>query len=1501
MNEIILEISAFFIAFFCYADSLKNRKEIYLPLPKGLGGKIRSQHFVYLMLLVTLMISSVASVLEVILEKYLAIKSATILFSLNEMYFLFHTLLSFMFTLYIINMTGVGREKSTKFFLTFLTPFFIGELLIVTNPVTKMLFYMDQDISYCRGPFMWALYAIAGFYVLLGVVFFSMYKNRLSKMDRGATLILISIAILGIVIQGIWSITVELFFESIGFLGFMLLLEDKRVKERSGKSSRINRRFIIVICLIFSTVIAININLIYHAGSDQTGKIGTIQVDNIKGDLQETISEAEGNLLRFSMGMEQLLRESASLGQLERYIREQKAYNDDLTGGNCYNVYAACPEWTIIPDFDMPEHYHAVERVWYIGAKQNEGTIYISEPYIDAATGELCFTLSTLLADGKVVTAMDFTLSRVQESIMKMSGDKNQTAMIVSEEGTIVGCSDTTHLGKKISDSFPEYLDVFERVKASQEHRSFRTNVGGTSRIIFSNETGNGWQMILSVDVGTFYAEIYRQMIMLSAIDILMVVVIVVFYMVSVNNQEKAENTLATTEKFISNLSGDLRKPVDDIVQMSDRMLHEQSIDLGETIRDVRDTARRLEERMENLFSYSNILRGSMEYSRQENSEGTKKQSVSSRYIRIGIISILFAALLTGLFLCIGTTTQWGATRISKEADKYNAEVTQWMLQQQSILRMFTDVIAANPAVLDDYDAAVKWLNDIGQNYSEMSFCYMANPYKEHTVIMNNGWVPEPDYRVEERQWYIDTERSGDGYSISSPYYDSQTGLYCITFSRIVYSKGGEFLGIFAIDCFIDKLIDILDDSYSSDGYAFLVDQDGNIINHPDKQYEMSSVKSTNVEDTEYAESYHKGSVFGMKDYDGRFVSCCVEKSKLSGFTVIAVQSWWSIYGTVLIITFIFLLMLVMSIIAVARMISRFISWQEETNEKLVEAAQTAVSAGKAKSQFLAQMSHEIRTPINAVLGMNEMILRESKDMSIREYAGNIQSAGKTLLGLINSILDFSKIEEGKMEIISAKYDTVAMLDNIIHSISQRAEEKGLDFRTHIDEELPSALYGDDMRVSQVVINLLTNAVKYTKEGSVDLYVTSRKKENGKISLGFRVKDTGIGIREEDLNKLFESFTRLDETKNRNIEGTGLGMAIVHRLLDMMGSRLEIQSEYGVGSDFSFEVVQEIVDQTPIGDYKSKSKALLEETDEGTYLYAPKARVLVVDDNEMNLKVLKNLLKLNGIKPDLAGSGEAALTKMKETCYDVILLDHMMPQMDGIETLHKAKEDQLLGGKTTVIALTANAVVGAKESYLAAGFDDYLSKPVEIKNLEQALGKYLPVDIVSYKKKSEEKEEEKEQPLEFSPQGGKELTEDIVLEFEAVEQRDEDGEGNTQDAAVILQALQAQGIKTGEGLRYCAGDEGFYLEMLSDYESSVGERRQELEDAFAKKDWQTYAIKVHALKSTAKTIGDMSVYERAKELEQLAKDGNGEEIGQLHPALMKEFKKSADCIRECFS
>ena len=1488
MNEIILEISAFCVALFCIVDCFKTRKDLYLPIPKGWSEKVSNQHFTYLALLVSLMVSAFCSSVEIALEEYM-IHSKLLLYILNEVYYLCHTSLPLFFALYIVNMTDAGKGRKARFFHLISLPSLAGVFLVIINPFTKMIFYINENYTYTRGDYLWVLYAIAVCYIIMGVIIFALFRNRLSRMDRSASIILIFIAVLGICIQAFFSITVELLFEAVCFLGFKVLLEDSRIRERSGKASRISKSFIVVIALIFLTVIAMNISLIYHAGTDQTEQIGKIQVDSIKGDLQETISDAEGNLLRISMGMEQLMSEKVSLSELEEYVSQQQQYYYDLSNGNCFNVYAASSGWTIIPAFDMPEEYHATERVWYLGAKQNAGKIYISEPYVDAATGDLCFTLSNLLSDGDVVLAMDFTLSKVQDSIQKMGGDDNQLAIIVTEQGTIVGCSDTELQGEILSEVLPQYMDVFERVEASNEHRSFTTKIDGSNKIIFSSETGNGWQLILGVDSDSFYAAIYNQMIMLGAIDLLMVAVIVVFYMMSLNNQEKVENTLVATEGFISGLAEDLKKPVDKIAKLTEDSFKDDADILG-LLREIRESVKRLQEKMENLVSYSSILKGNMYEGNQKKLNRVKKASVSSRYIRNGIIGILMIALLIGLALCLSTSTRWGQTRISKEADKYTSELTQWMQQQQSILRMFTDVISADPTVLDDYDEAVNWLNDIAQNYSEMSFCYMANPYKEHAVIMNNGWVPEPDYRVEERQWYLDTERSGDGYSISVPYFDAQTGLYCITFSRIVYSKDGEFLGIFAIDCYLDKLVDILDDSYSAEGYAFLVDQDGTIINHPDKKYEITSESSVNIEDTEYADVYHKGNVFGMKDYDGRLVSCYTEKSNISGFTVVVVQSWWSIYGTVLFMTLIFLLMIVVSIVSVAVLINRFINWQEETNEKLVEAAETAVNAGKAKSRFLAQMSHEIRTPINAVLGMNEMILRESNDESIRDYAVNIQTAGKNLLGLINTILDFSKIEEGKMEIIPVRYDTSTMIGNIVNSIASRAKEKGLTFEAHIDSDIPSVLYGDDMRISQVAINLLTNAVKYTRSGRVDLFITGRMKDEETLSLGVRVKDTGIGIKEEDLGKLFESFTRLDEKKNRNIEGTGLGMSIVIRLLDMMGSGLNVNSKYGEGSEFSFEVDQPIVDKTPIGDYEQKMREEAEKREEDKYVYAPKARLLIVDDNDMNLKVVKNLLKQNGIVPDLAESGAETLEKLKDKVYDIVLLDHMMPGMDGVETLKKAKEENLIHDNETVIALTANAVVGAREKYLDVGFDDYLSKPVEISALEDALAKYLPKEIVEFRSRSEEDKEniEAKEPETSS--------EDEILEFFPDEEVNETLP-ESRDMKEVLSVLEENGINTSEGIGYCGKDEEFYREVLQDYTNSSEKRIDELNSAFETADIKMYEVKSHSLKSMAKTVGDIRVFEMARALEEAAKEGDIDKIKTDHQSLIDEYTRKAEIVK----
>ncbi len=399
---------------------------------------------------------------------------------------------------------------------------------------------------------------------------------------------------------------------------------------------------------------------------------------------------------------------------------------------------------------------------------------------------------------------------------------------------------------------------------------------------------------------------------------------------------------------------------------------------------------------------------------------------------------------------------------------------------------------------------------------------------------------------------------------------------------------------------------------------------------------------------------------------------------------------------------------------------------QKEMEAEILKLEKSAAeSANEAKSAFLAQMSHEIRTPINAILGMNEMVLRESSEESIREYAENIKSSGRTLLSIINSILDFSKIEDGKMEIEEVRYETASMICDLENSIAERAKAKGLSLVIKADENLPRTLLGDDIRIKQVVTNLLTNAVKYTEKGSVTLTVKKLGEEDGRILMFVEVADTGIGIREEDISVLTESFKRVDMNHNRTIEGTGLGLAIVTGLLSKMDSRLEIDSKYQEGSRFSFKLSQKVVDTEPMGDYHNKTHMVTEEKKSEEKLSLPNVRTLVVDDNKMNLKVAGKLLSLFGIKADMVSSGREALEVLSEKQYDILFLDHMMPEMDGIEVLHEIKARSLVSEETAIIALTANAISGVREMYLSEGFDDYLSKPIEPAELESILRKYL--------------------------------------------------------------------------------------------------------------------------------------------------------------------------------
>ena len=581
-----------------------------------------------------------------------------------------------------------------------------------------------------------------------------------------------------------------------------------------------------------------------------------------------------------------------------------------------------------------------------------------------------------------------------------------------------------------------------------------------------------------------------------------------------------------------------------------------------------------------------------------------------------------------------------------------------------------------------------------------------------------------------------------------------------------------------------------------------------------------------------------------------------------------------------------FLIVMAVLIFTVAVILKRT-KKERDDREKLLIVSERAVAASEAKSSFLSCMSHEIRTPINAVLGMNEMILRETEDERIREYSSNIQNAGRTLLYLINSILDFSKIEEGKMEIVPVQYDTSSVINNLVVSVMERAKTKNLEFITEIDEMLPAIMLGDDVRLSQVIMNLLTNAVKYTEKGYVRFIFRTEERFDREIRLYIAVEDTGIGIREEDMSRLFQSFERLDEVKNHSIEGTGLGMSIVVNLLKLMDSEIHVDSEYGKGSKFWFVISQKVVDDTPIGDY-SKRLAASRKKGMTKSLHASSAKVLVVDDNEMNLKVAKNLLGLLGICPEITDSGYGAIDMIKEKQYDLIFLDHMMPKMDGKETLGRMKTEGLLPGNTKVIALTANAVNGARKNYLEAGFDDYLSKPIEVKQLEEILIKWLPENLLE--READEKITETEAPLEE--------TFDEIMEFLPDEDKNESKGELLQDREILIQELEDKGLKTSSAMIFCGGDISFYRELLSDYVRVFPDKKKELDECLAAGDLKGFEVRIHAFKSTSKTIGAFELAERAFMLEKAAENSDIFSIREAYPDFAMQCEKLTQAITQ---
>jgi len=517
--------------------------------------------------------------------------------------------------------------------------------------------------------------------------------------------------------------------------------------------------------------------------------------------------------------------------------------------------------------------------------------------------------------------------------------------------------------------------------------------------------------------------------------------------------------------------------------------------------------------------------------------------------------------------------------------------------------------------------------------------------------------------------------------------------------------------------------------------------------------------------------------------------------------------------------------------------------------------------ANQAKSAFLANMSHEIRTPINGIMGMNQIISHSvgtASSEEILDYSEKIDRASQNLLAIVNDVLDISKIESGKMEIIPADYELLEIIEDCYHLILPMTAKKDIDFILEIDPEIPSKLYGDEVRVRQIINNYLSNAAKYTKEGQITLNIGYEVLSGHHINLIIKVKDTGLGIRKEDVDSVFTRFSRFDELENKNVEGTGIGLNLTQKIVSLMEGEVFVESEYGVGSVFTAIIPQIIVNKDPIGSVESIYEAEKQRRDVKEYHFARNdVRILVVDDMDMNREVAKAFLAHMGANVDMASGGIECIDLIHKNHYDIVFLDHMMPNLDGIQTLKIIQSGKHSNLDIPVVALTANAVVGAREMYLENGFKDYLAKPLMEDKLVRLLRKYFTIEEVVKEKPVEEKS--------------------VITEIK-------------RDKFYFL--------NKEHGISVCMNDEAFYEQMITLYlkENKVAK----LEAAYQNEDWNKYGVLAHGVKGVSNNIGALKLSETFKKLEEAAKNENGPDLRFIkshHNLAMEQYKYLLDQIR----
>ncbi|MBR5116645.1 MAG: histidine kinase, partial [Lachnospiraceae bacterium] len=619
--------------------------------------------------------------------------------------------------------------------------------------------------------------------------------------------------------------------------------------QESAQSAQVRRKrpraarsigTIIAIAVLLVAVTFMNSLQVFRMTASQTRNAGIYQLSVISGQLESTLGDAKNLVMQLAIQAQLKLDDRE---QLTQFIYDRKRYYSNAEPG-FINLYIAGHGWDIVPDFTDREGFVASKRSWYTGAIRNGGAPYITPPYIDVVTGDICFTVSVALGDGDTVMGIDYNMDKIQRFIRQLHENGARNAVIVTGRGVIAGGFDDDQISKPLADVLPEYAAIYSLAKVRNDVVSSRFRTGLGYENLFATRSGSGWYLIVSESDWDLYRTSYLQLFITSILILSLFAVILSLYLSTIRSRRRAEEALASRNAFLTNLSEELSEPLRTIVDHSETRRDAPILYPEEELSKIHEAGKKLSEKLDQIHSYSSIVRAS-EAAKPGRSDRRQASVTRNRRTLPVIIIFMLIVMVISLYLNNVATWRWGVSQMQSEINAYETQVSSWIYSQKSILDMFCSVISSNPDLLDDYDRCIEYLDRITQQYPEISVSYMANPDFSPSVYMNNGWQPEEGWHVEERQWYIDTMASANKWNISSPYYDEQTGYYCITLSEQVFdSESGAFLGVFGIDFYMDQLVDILGGSYSEESYAFLVDAGGNIINHPYGRYQMSDTRT---------------------------------------------------------------------------------------------------------------------------------------------------------------------------------------------------------------------------------------------------------------------------------------------------------------------------------------------------------------------------------------------------------------------------------------------------------------------------------------------------------------------------------------------------------------------------------------------------------------------------------------------------------------------------------